>query len=73
MQAVFILFIAATAFAAPKCAQTTVTNVVKDLEQKQPLGTKTLAMENYKKSLLTEDIRIPAQNRTEAIKQIGSN
>jgi len=69
MQAVFILFIAATAFAAPKCAQTTVTNVVKDLEQKQPLGTKTLAMENYKKSLLTEDIRIPAQNRTEAIKQ----
>jgi len=69
MQAVFILFIAATAFAAPKCAQTTVTNVVKDLEQKQPLGTKALAMENYKKSLLTEDIRIPAQNRTEAIKQ----
>jgi len=69
MQAVFILFIAATAFAAPKCAQTSVTNVVKDLEQKQPLGTKTLAMENYKKSLLSEDVKIPSQNRTEAIRQ----
>jgi len=69
MQAVFILFIAATAFAAPKCAQTSVSNVVKDLNQKQPLGTSALAMESYKKSLLTEDIKIPAQNRTEAIKE----
>jgi hypothetical protein len=69
MQAVFLLFIIATAFAAPKCAQTSVSNVVKDLEQKQPLGTKTLALENYKKSLLGDDIKIPKQNRTEAIKQ----
>ncbi|EDR28087.1 DNA double-strand break repair Rad50 ATPase, putative [Entamoeba dispar SAW760] len=68
MQAVIILIIAVSAFAAPKCAQTNVANVVSDLNPKQPVGTNALAIEMYKKALLSEEVKIPAENRTEAIR-----
>ncbi|EKE38442.1 hypothetical protein ENU1_165960 [Entamoeba nuttalli P19] len=68
MQAVIILIIAVSAFAAPKCAQTNVANVVSDLNPKQPVGTNALAIEMYKKALLSEEVKIPTENRTEAIR-----
>ncbi|ELP95258.1 DNA double-strand break repair Rad50 ATPase, putative [Entamoeba invadens IP1] len=68
MQVLLILSVAIAAIATPKCPQTTVSNVVGDLNQKQPAGTKALALEMYKKALLTDDVKVPIQNRTQAIK-----
>ncbi|KAL7718207.1 DNA double-strand break repair Rad50 ATPase [Entamoeba marina] len=68
MQAIVILIIAVSAFAAPKCAQTPVSNVVNDLNQASPAGVNTLAVDMYKKALLENDTNAASENRTEAIR-----
>ncbi|KAL7717233.1 DNA double-strand break repair Rad50 ATPase [Entamoeba marina] len=68
MSPLILLIIAVSVIATPKCAKTPVSNVVKDLNQVSPTGTKALAIDMYKRSLLENDVKPPSENRTEAIR-----
>ncbi|EDR28543.1 DNA double-strand break repair Rad50 ATPase, putative [Entamoeba dispar SAW760] len=69
MQVIYILLIVISALAAPRCTPTTVTNIVSELNPRQPYGTSFLEFEAYTKALLSEEVKIPPENRTEAIQK----
>ena len=59
-----------TAFAAEKCTPTKVANIVKDLEQKSPVGTDALAVQMYKKSLLGKEVIVQGNKAVEMRKRL---